>query len=204
MSNQGDKNLEKIAGHIKEVLNLLNLDTKDEALQNTPMRVAKSLSFMTKGYDEDAVTILKSALFDSPRKNPITPSILSGECAYSGMVLVKDIDVYSMCEHHLLPFFGKAHVAYIPGKKITGLSKVARAVECFARRLQVQERLTEQICNALQEALEPVGVAVMIEAHHTCMQARGVQKTSSLTKTYSYSGEFLYNKILREEFLSQL
>lgn len=177
---------EQIAGHVKEILRLLGEDEQREGLLKTPERVAKSLQYLTKGYGEDGRQIIQSAMFDEE---------------YQQMVLVKDIELYSTCEHHILPFIGKAHVAYIPNGTITGLSKVARVVETFARRLQVQERLTVQIRDCLQEALHPLGVAVVIEARHTCMSMRGVQKTNAVTTTSAFSGAFLTSSRTRNEFL---
>lgn len=177
----------EIAVHVKEILRLLGEDSGREGLVKTPERVAKSLQFLTKGYEEDGVAIIQSAMFDEQ---------------YQQMVLVKDIDMYSMCEHHMLPFIGKCHVAYIPNGKITGLSKIARVVETFARRLQVQERLTVQIRDCIQEALHPLGVAVVIEATHSCMVLRGVEKANSLTTTSAFSGIFLSDERTRNEFLN--
>ena len=177
----------KIAEHVRAVLDLLGEDASREGLQKTPERVAKSLQFLTKGYSEDGVAIVRKAIFDEK---------------YSQMVLVKDIDLYSTCEHHLLPFIGKCHVAYIPNGKITGLSKIARVVETYARRLQVQERLTEQIRDCIQEALHPLGIAVVIEAKHTCMQVRGVEKDNAVTTTSAFSGVFLTSSRTRNEFLN--
>lgn len=176
-----------IAARVKEILELLGEDTSREGLLKTPERVAKSLQYLTRGYHEDGTVIVKSALFDEK---------------YQQMVLVKDIELYSLCEHHMLPFIGKAHVAYIPNGKITGLSKVARVVETYARRLQVQERLTVQIRDALQEALKPLGVAVVIEALHTCMSIRGVEKSNATTTTSAFSGAFLTSLRTRSEFLN--
>ena len=164
---------EKIAAHVREILKLLGEDTEREGLLKTPERVAKAMQFMTKGYEE-----------------------------YQQMVLIKDIELYSSCEHHMLPFIGKAHVAYIPNGKITGLSKIARVVETYARRLQVQERLTVQIRDCIQEALNPLGVAVVIEATHACMQIRGVQKSNAVTTTSAFSGAFLTSARTRNEFLN--
>ncbi|MCI6327279.1 MAG: GTP cyclohydrolase I FolE [Bacteroidales bacterium] len=178
---------EKIAAHVKEILKLLGEDTEREGLLKTPERVAKAMQFMTKGYAQDGVEIIKSAVFDEE---------------YQQMVLIKDIELYSSCEHHMLPFIGKAHVAYIPNGKITGLSKIARVVETYARRLQVQERLTVQIRDCIQEALNPLGVAVVIEATHTCMQIRGVQKSNAVTTTSAFSGAFLSSARTRNEFLN--
>lgn len=177
----------EIAAHVREILKLIGEDPEREGLLKTPERVAKSLLFLTKGYEQDGTEIIRSALFDEE---------------YQQMVIVKDIELYSMCEHHLLPFIGKAHVAYIPNGKITGLSKVARIVETYARRLQVQERLTVQIRNCLQESLHPLGVAVVIEAMHTCMQIRGVQKSNAVTTTSAFSGAFLTSARTRNEFLN--
>lgn len=159
----------------KECLHLLGEDPAREGLEKTPERMAKAMQFLTQGYQQDARAILEGAKFTE---------------AYSEMVIVKDIEIYSMCEHHMLPFFGKAHVAYIPNGYITGLSKLARVVDVFARRLQVQERLTHQILDAIQETLQPQGVAVVIEAQHLCMMMRGVQKQNSITTTSAFSGQF--------------
>lgn len=178
---------EKIAAHVKEILKILGEDTEREGLLKTPERVAKAMQFMTKGYAQDGVEIIKSAIFDEE---------------YQQMVLIKDIELYSSCEHHMLPFIGKAHVAYIPNGKITGLSKIARVVETYARRLQVQERLTVQIRDCIQKALNPLGVAVVIEATHTCMQIRGVQKSNAVTTTSAFSGAFLSSARTRNEFLN--
>ena len=178
---------EQIAEHIREILSLLGEDPDREGLIKTPERVAKSLQFLTKGYDEDGVEIIQSAIFDEQ---------------YQQMVLIKDIDLYSTCEHHMLPFIGKCHVAYIPNGKITGLSKIARVVETYARRLQVQERLTVQIRDCIQEALQPLGVAVVIEASHSCMVLRGVEKANALTTTSAFSGIFLSDARTRNEFLN--
>ena len=178
---------EQIAGHVKEILRLLGEDETREGLQKTPERVAKSLQYLTKGYGEDGKQIIQSAMFDEE---------------YQQMVLVKDIELYSTCEHHMLPFIGKAHVAYIPNGKITGLSKIARVVETYARRFQVQERLTVQIRDCIQEALQPLGVAVVIEANHTCMQLRGVEKANAVTTTSAFSGVFLKDPRTRNEFLN--
>jgi len=177
----------EIAGHIEKILKLLGEDPGREGLVKTPERVAKSLQFLTKGYDEDGISIIRSAMFDEQ---------------YQQMVLVKDIELFSTCEHHMLPFLGKCHVAYIPDGKITGLSKIARVVETYARRLQVQERLTVQIRDCIQEALNPLGVAVVIEATHSCMVLRGVEKSHSLTTTSAFSGVFLSDARTRNEFLN--
>ena len=182
-------NQEKVAElmvHYREILRLLGEDPEREGLIKTPERVAKAMSFITKGYAQDPIAILQSAMFKEE---------------YKQMVLVKDIELFSVCEHHMLPFIGKAHVAYIPNGHITGLSKIARVVECFARRLQVQERLTVQIRDSIQQALNPAGVAVVIEASHTCMQMRGVEKQRSVTTTSAFTGCFLSDLRTREEFM---
>ncbi len=179
--------IEKLKSHYTEILRLLGEDPEREGLVKTPERVAKAWAYLTKGYDEDPIEILRSAIFSEE---------------YKQMVLVKDIEIFSVCEHHMLPFVGKAHVAYIPNGYITGLSKIARVVECFARRLQVQERLTLQIRDSIQEALNPVGVAVVIEASHMCMQMRGIEKQGSATTTSAFTGIFLSDPRTREEFMS--
>jgi GTP cyclohydrolase I len=178
--------IEELSSHYKRILELLGEDTSREGLLKTPERVAKAMAFLTKGYDEDPKAMVLSAKFQED---------------YKHMVIVKDIELYSMCEHHLMPFYGKAHVAYIPNGYITGLSKVARVVEAYARRLQVQERLTVQIRDCIQDALNPMGVAVVIEAAHTCMQMRGVQKQNSVTTTSAFTGVFLSQQKTREEFM---
>lgn len=180
-----DETTLKIAENYKEIINLLGEDTNRDGLKDTPLRVAKAMQFLTQGYNHNPVEILKSAKFKEE---------------YQHMVLVKDIDIYSMCEHHMLPFYGKAHIAYIPDGEITGLSKIARVVEAFSRRLQVQERLTVQIRDCIQDTLNPLGVAVVIEAQHMCMQIRGVQKQNSVTTTSAFTGCFLKNIQTREEF----
>lgn len=177
---------EALALHYKEILKLIGEDPEREGLKLTPTRVARSIQFLNQGYNMDPVAILKSAKFKEE---------------YQQMVLVKEIDLYSTCEHHLLPFYGKAHVAYIPNGYITGLSKIARVVEAFARRLQVQERLTVQIRDSIQETLNPLGVAVVIEAAHMCMQIRGVEKQNSVTTTSAFTGLFLRDIKTREEFM---
>lgn len=177
----------EIASHVEAILRLIGEDNTREGLVKTPERVAKALQFMTKGYNEDGVGIIRSAMFDEQ---------------YRQMVLVRDIDLYSTCEHHMMPFIGKCHVAYIPDGKITGLSKIARTVEAYARRLQVQERLTVQIRDCIEEALHPLGVAVVIEATHSCMQLRGVQKANAVTTTSAFSGAFLKSSRTRNEFLN--
>ncbi len=179
--------VEQLKHHYLEILKLLGEDPEREGLIKTPERVAKAMMFMTKGYEEDPLAILRSAMFREE---------------YQQMVLVKDIELYSLCEHHILPFYGKAHVAYIPNGHITGLSKIARVVESFARRLQVQERLTVSIRDCIQEALNPLGVAVVIEAGHTCMQMRGVEKQGSATTTSAFTGVFLSDLRTREEFMT--
>ncbi len=179
--------IEQLSAHYAEILKLLGEDPAREGLVKTPERVAKAMAFLTRGYGQDPKEIIRSALFREE---------------YKQMVLVKDIDIYSLCEHHMIPFYGKAHVAYIPNGQITGLSKIARVVECFARRLQVQERLTVQIRDCIQEALNPMGVAVVIEAGHMCMQMRGVEKQGATTTTSAFTGIFLRDPRTREEFLN--
>lgn len=179
--------IEKLKSHYTDILRLLGEDPEREGLVKTPERVAKAWAYLTKGYDEDPIEILRSAIFREE---------------YKQMVLVKDIEIFSVCEHHMLPFVGKAHVAYIPNGYITGLSKIARVVECFARRLQVQERLTLQIRDSIQTALNPTGVAVVIEASHMCMQMRGIEKQGSATTTSAFTGIFLSDPRTREEFMS--
>ncbi len=181
-----DEITNQLAYHYKEILKLLGENPDREGLLDTPVRVAKAFQYLTHGYSVDAVEIIRSATFTEN---------------YSQMVLVKDIEVYSLCEHHMIPFVGKAHVAYIPNGKIMGLSKVARVVDAFARRLQVQERLTMQIKEAIHKALNPLGVAVVIEAKHLCMAMRGVEKQDSVTTTSDFTGAFLNNLKTREEFL---
>ena len=177
----------EIAGHVREILKLLGENPDREGLVKTPERVAKSLQYLTKGYRENGKQIILDAVFEEK---------------YRQMVLVRDIELFSTCEHHMLPFIGRCHVAYIPDGSITGLSKIARVVETYARRLQVQERLTVQIRDCIQEALHPLGVAVVIEANHTCMQIRGVEKSHSLTTTSAFSGLFLSSARTRNEFLN--
>ena len=177
----------EIAGHYEAILRLLGEDPRREGLVKTPERVAKALQFLTQGYGQDGAEILRSAMFKEE---------------YKQMVLVKDIELYSTCEHHIMPFIGKAHVAYIPDGTITGLSKIARVVETYARRLQVQERLTVQIRDCIQETLNPLGVAVVIEASHTCMTLRGAQKANAITSTSAFSGIFLKDERTRNEFLN--
>jgi GTP cyclohydrolase I len=177
---------EAIAPHVVELLQHIGEDPEREGLQRTPERVGKAMQFLTQGYQQDPEAILRSALFEED---------------YRQMVVVKDIPFYSLCEHHLLPFFGKAHVAYIPNGKITGLSKVARVVDVFARRLQVQERMTTQIKECIQNTLNPLGVMVVIEAQHLCMQMRGVQKSGAVTTTSDFTGAFNRPET-REEFMN--
>lgn len=177
---------DKLVSLYSEAISLLGEDVNRQGLKDTPMRVAKAMQFMLKGYEQDPVAILKSAMFEED---------------YSQMVVVKDIELYSLCEHHMLPFFGKAHIAYIPSGRIVGLSKIPRVVDAFARRLQVQERLTNQIRDCIQETIQPLGVAVVIEARHLCMQMRGVQKQNSKTTTSAFYGEFLKEET-RSEFIS--
>lgn len=178
--------LKKLSDSYQQILTDLGEDTSREGLLKTPERVAKAMQFLTHGYDLNPMEILLSAKFRED---------------YKQMVIVKDIEIYSMCEHHMLPFFGKAHVAYIPDKYIVGLSKIPRVVDAYARRLQVQERLTTQIRDCIQETLNPIGVAVVIEAHHLCMQMRGIQKQNSVTTTSAFTGEF-ENDRTRSEFIS--
>lgn len=181
-----DEKTKKIASIYKEVLETLGEDPEREGLVLTPERVAKSLQFLTQGYTIKPEEIITSAMFEED---------------YQEMVIVKDIDLFSLCEHHMIPFIGKAHVAYIPDKHITGLSKIARVVEAYARRLQVQERLTVQIRDCIHCCLKPLGVAVVIEAKHMCMVMRGIQKQNSVTTTSAFTGEFLNNISTREEFI---
>lgn len=176
---------QEIQSHMRDILGLLGEDADREGLQKTPLRVAKAMTDLTRGYTQDPVGILNSAKFRED---------------YSQMVIVKDINFYSLCEHHLLPFYGKVHVAYIPNGYITGLSKIARVVDCFSHRLQVQERMTLQIREAIQEALQPLGVMVVVEAQHMCMQMRGVEKQGSVTTTSDFTGAFNQAKT-RDEFL---
>lgn len=178
---------ERLAALYSEILGLIGEDVNRDGLLKTPERVAKAMQFLTQGYDMDAEEIIRSAMFRED---------------YRQMVIVKDIELYSMCEHHMLPFYGKAHVAYIPNHYITGLSKIARVVDVFSRRLQVQERLTTQIKDCIQNTLDPLGVAVVIEAHHMCMQMRGVQKQNSITTTSDFTGVFLKQAKTRQEFLA--
>jgi GTP cyclohydrolase I len=177
----------RIANHVRDILSDLGEDPDRDGLKRTPERFEKALRFLTGGYQQDPHTLLNGAIFD---------------VAYDEMVVVKDIEMYSLCEHHLLPFFGRCHVAYLPDKKVVGLSKVARLVDMFARRLQIQERLTSQIANAIQEQLHPQGVGVIIEARHLCMVMRGVEKQNSTTTTSAMLGAFRDNQQTRDEFLA--
>ncbi|PKP42803.1 MAG: GTP cyclohydrolase I FolE [Bacteroidetes bacterium HGW-Bacteroidetes-10] len=181
-----EETTQKLAVNYKNILDLIGEDSSREGLEKTPVRVARSIQFLTQGYDTDPAAILNSAKFKEE---------------YQQMVLVKEIELYSLCEHHMLPFYGKAHVAYIPNGYITGLSKIARVVDAFSRRLQVQERLTVQIRDCIQDTLNPLGVAVVIEASHMCMQIRGVQKQNSVTTTSAFTGAFLKDIRTREEFM---
>ena len=178
--------ISSLSGHYHEVLKQIGEKPEHEGLLKTPARVAKAMLYLTQGYDLDAKEILNSAMFKEE---------------YSQMVIVKDIEVYSMCEHHMLPFFGKAHVAYIPNGHVVGLSKIPRVVDVFARRLQVQERLTNEIRDCIQDTLHPLGVGIVIECRHLCMSMRGVQKQNSVTTTSAFTGEFLKEKT-RTEFLN--
>jgi GTP cyclohydrolase I len=176
----------KIAQHYQEIISLIGENPEREGLLKTPERVSKSMQFLMNGYEQNPEDILRSAMFTED---------------YRQMVIVKDIDFYSMCEHHMLPFFGRAHIAYIPNHRITGLSKIARVVEVYARRLQVQERMTTQIKECIQNTLNPLGVMVILEAQHLCMQMRGVQKQNSITTTSDFTGVFQQAKT-REEFMN--
>ena len=180
--------LDDLAVHYKDVLKILGEDPEREGLQKTPMRVAKAMQILTRGYTQNPHKVLTDAIFKED---------------YNQMVIVKDIDVFSLCEHHMLPFYGKAHIAYIPNGYITGLSKIARVVDIFSHRLQVQERLTQQIKDCIQETLKPQGVMVVIEAKHMCMQMRGVEKQNSITTTSDFSGVF-NSLTTRQEFMSLL
>lgn len=187
MSEEKNKITSDIADSYKSIIQDVGENPERAGLLKTPERAAKAIQFLTKGYNDDPKEILRSALFEEE---------------YSEMVIVKDIEVYSLCEHHMLPFFGKAHIAYIPNGKIVGLSKIPRIVDVFARRLQVQERLTIEIRDAIHEVLEPAGVAVVIEASHMCMAMRGVEKQNSATTTSAFTGEFLNNTATRKEFIN--
>lgn len=180
--------LDLLAAHYKDIITLLGEDPARDGLLKTPMRVAKAMQVLTRGYSQDAHAVLSDALFAEK---------------YNQMVIVKDIDFFSLCEHHLLPFYGKAHVAYIPNGYITGLSKIARVVDIYSHRLQVQERMTQQIKDCIQQTLQPLGVMVVIEAKHMCMQMRGVEKQNAITTTSDFSGAFRQAKT-REEFMNLL
>jgi GTP cyclohydrolase I len=182
-----DQLTESLKGHYEEVIKAIGEDPNREGLLKTPERVAKAIQFLTKGYDQNPDTIIEQAIFHEE---------------YSEMVIVKDIELYSLCEHHMLPFFGKAHVAYIPNGKIVGLSKIPRVVDAYARRLQVQERLTIEIRDCIQRTLDPKGVAVVIEAEHMCLQMRGVQKQNSSTTSSAFTGLFMTNDSTRKEFIN--
>jgi GTP cyclohydrolase I len=184
--NFDGSSLEVMKTHYEKILEVIGEDTTRGGLEKTPERAAKALHFLTQGYQLDALETMRSAIFDEH---------------HSEMVLVKDIELFSLCEHHLLPFYGRAHIAYIPNGKIVGLSKLARVVDIYSRRLQVQERLTTQVRDCIQEALQPLGVAVVIEAKHLCMMMRGVQKQNSVTTTSAFTGEFV-NHSTRNEFIS--
>jgi GTP cyclohydrolase I len=177
---------DKLIKLYSEILKIIDPDPEREGIKNTPLRVAKSIQFLTHGYNVDPKKMLESAIYTED---------------YKQMVIVKDIEIYSMCEHHMVPFFGKAHVAYIPNGKITGLSKIARVVDAFSRRLQLQERLTMEIRDCIEDSLKPLGVAVVIEAQHLCMMMRGVQKQNSVTTTSAFTGAFLNDTKTREEFI---
>ena len=178
--------IDQLASHYKSILELLGEDTEREGLQKTPLRVAKAMQILTRGYEQDANKVLTDALFEEK---------------YNQMVIVKDIDFFSLCEHHMLPFYGKVHVAYIPNGYITGLSKIARVVDIYSHRLQVQERMTMQIRQCIEETLHPLGVMVVVEAKHMCMQMRGVEKQNSITTTSEFSGAFDQAKT-RQEFMN--
>lgn len=180
-----DESVDRIASHYKDIIEAIGENPQRQGLLKTPERVAKALQYLTHGYDLNPEEILKGAMFEEE---------------YSQMVVVKDIEVYSMCEHHMLPFFGKAHIAYIPNGHIVGLSKIPRVVDAFARRLQVQERMTNEIRDCIQQTLDPLGVAVVIECKHLCMAMRGIQKQNSVTTTSAFTGEFAKEKT-RSEFL---
>jgi len=188
LDTESNETQELLSGHYREILSLLGENPDREGLLKTPYRVAKAMQFLTYGYRMDPEAVLRSAMFHEE---------------YRQMVIVKDIDFYSMCEHHMLPFYGKAHVAYIPDRHITGLSKIARVVDIFAKRLQIQERMTTQIKECIQNTLNPLGVMVVIEAQHLCMQMRGVEKQNSVTVTSDFTGAFNQAKT-REEFMNLL
>jgi GTP cyclohydrolase I len=182
-----DETTANLSGHYEEVLKQIGEDPTREGLLKTPERMAKAMQFLTHGYDINPDDLIKQAIFHEE---------------YSEMVIVKDIDIYSMCEHHMLPFFGKAHIAYIPNGKIVGLSKIPRVVDAYSRRLQVQERLTIEIRDCIQRTLDPKGVAVVIECSHMCMQMRGVQKQNSVTTSSAFTGLFMNNDSTRREFVN--
>ena len=184
--NYNENSTDVLTNHYKKIIDIIEPEPGREGLNKTPERIARAMQFLTHGYDIDAAGLLKSAMFNEDHKQ---------------MVIIKDIEIYSMCEHHMLPFFGKAHIAYIPNGWIVGLSKIPRVADAFARRLQVQERLTDQIKDCIHDTLKPLGVAVVIEAQHMCMQIRGVQKQNSVTTTSSFTGEFLKDST-RKEFIS--
>ena len=184
-SRSDEEQEQQISARIRDILNLIGENPQREGLIKTPLRVARAMKFLTSGYHEDPVAILNSAKFNED---------------YRQMVIVRDINFYSLCEHHMLPFYGRVHVAYIPNGQVTGLSKIPRVVDCFARRLQIQERMTKQIRECIQEALHPLGVMVVVEAQHMCMQMRGVEKQGSLTTTSDFCGAFNQAKS-SEEFL---
>ena len=184
-SRSDEEQEQQISARIRDILNLIGENPQREGLIKTPLRVARAMKFLTSGYHEGPVAILNSAKFNED---------------YRQMVIVRDINFYSLCEHHMLPFYGRVHVAYIPNGQVTGLSKIPRVVDCFARRLQIQERMTKQIRECIQEALHPLGVMVVVEAQHMCMQMRGVEKQGSLTTTSDFCGAFNQAKT-REEFL---
>ena len=184
-SRSDEEQEQQISARIRDILNLIGENPQREGLIKTPLRVARAMKFLTSGYHEDPVAILNSAKFNED---------------YRQMVIVRDINFYSLCEHHMLPFYGRVHVAYIPNGQVTGLSKIPRVVDCFARRLQIQERMTKQIRECIQEALHPLGVMVVVEAQHMCMQMRGVEKQGSLPTTSDFCGAFNQAKT-REEFL---
>ncbi|MDY4615829.1 MAG: GTP cyclohydrolase I FolE [Bacteroidaceae bacterium] len=184
-SRSDEEQEQQISARIHDILNLIGENPQREGLIKTPLRVARAMKFLTSGYHEDPVAILNSAKFNED---------------YRQMVIVRDINFYSLCEHHMLPFYGRVHVAYIPNGQVTGLSKIPRVVDCFARRLQIQERMTKQIRECIQEALHPLGVMVVVEAQHMCMQMRGVEKQGSVTTTSDFCGAFNQAKT-REEFL---
>lgn len=188
MDNELTPVQQELQTHVRRILELLGEDPNREGLVKTPQRVARAMTTLTRGYEQDPVAILNSAKFREE---------------YSQMVIVRDINFYSLCEHHMLPFYGRVHVAYIPNGEVTGLSKIARVVDCFSHRLQIQERLTKQIREAIQEALHPLGVMVVVEAQHMCMQMRGVERQGSITTTSDFCGAFNQAKT-REEFLALL